>query len=471
MKHPSAYRGLPVVVLGLARSGVAVAKLFHEHGAIVTVNDRKPRSSCPEADELEALGISVVCGGHPAGLIHEGVALVVKNPGIPYSIDPVERARVLGIETVTEVEVAYHICRAPMIGITGSNGKTTTTTLTARMLEEAGLMPIVAGNIGRALTEAALSAGEDNRMVVELSSFQLKGTRDFRPTIACLLNVYETHLDYHGTMDDYVASKLKLFANQSESDTAVLNWDDPVCRKAMQQISAAVVPFSIREELDFGVFTSPPLAGGSGEGSRIVYRDRQGQLHPIMAAAEMGIPGSFNVENALAAAAMALASGVPAEVIAKVLKQFRGVEHRLEYVRTVGGVEFYNNSKATNPAATIKSIEAFTQSVVLIAGGLDRGMDYMELLPAFQRQVKGLVVIGETRDKIRKVAGLAGLTNVKTVDTGEQVQDTVAEAVRAAYAMAAPGDVVLLSPACASWDMFPSYEERGSMFKQSVHNL
>lgn len=472
MDYPQNYRGRQVVILGLARSGVAAAKLFHDKGALVTVNDKKERELCPEADELEALGISVVCGGHPTGLIHEGISLVVKNPGIPYSVEPLRRAAQLGIEVVTEVEVAYHICKAPMICITGSNGKTTTTTWTGLMLEAGGLKPIVAGNIGRALTEAALEAQADNHMVVELSSFQLKGTRTFRPRIGCLLNVYETHLDYHGTMEDYVESKKKLFANQTTEDTAVLNWDDAVCRRVSEELKSRVLPFSVKTELTYGLFVSPPF-GTEGEDKEgmIVYRDHEGAVHPIIPVKELGIPGKHNVENALAASGMALVSGVSIEVIARVLKEFHGVEHRLEYVAAKKEVLFYNDSKATNPTATIKTIESFSQDIILIAGGLDRGSDYMELLPAFQRQVKGLVALGETKEKIAGVARLASMSQVKTVDTANTLQDTVAEAVQAAFAMAKPGDVVLLSPACASWDMFPSYEERGRMFKQTVHNL
>jgi UDP-N-acetylmuramoylalanine--D-glutamate ligase len=464
MKHPAEYHDKQVVILGLARSGVSVAKLFHQLGAQVTVNDKKERSECPEADELTALGISVVCGSHPDTLIHSGVALVVKNPGIPYTVTPIRQAEKLAIEVVTEVEVAAHICKAPIIGITGSNGKTTTTTLIGLMLTEENLTPIVAGNIGRALTEAALEAEASNWMVVELSSFQLKGTEDFRPRIACLLNVYETHLDYHGSMEDYIASKAKLFANQRPEDTAILNWDDPECRKMIPQIRAKLLPFSMKEELPHGVYLH-------ADNQSIVYRDEAGSLHAILPAKEMGIPGSYNVENALAAAAAALTVGVKPATIAHVLRQFRGVEHRLEFIRELDGVTFYNNSKATNPAAAIKSIEAFDQGIVLIAGGLDRGSDYMELLPIFKERVKGIVTLGETSEKIGRIARLAGISSIKSVDTAKDAADAVSEAVQAAWGMSEAGDIVLLSPACASWDMFPSYEDRGRMFKESVHNL
>ncbi|MCC2684195.1 MAG: UDP-N-acetylmuramoylalanine--D-glutamate ligase [Paenibacillaceae bacterium] len=466
MNHPRDYRGKKVIVLGLARSGVAVAKLFHTYEALVLVNDRKDRQSCPEADELESLGISVICGSHPSDLIDADTALIVKNPGIPYSIDPLKKAAELGLEVVTEVEVAWHICPAPIIGITGSNGKTTTTTWIGRILEEQGLQPIVAGNIGVPLCEAAQEAEPDNKMVIELSSFQLKGTRDFRPRIACLLNVYETHLDYHGTMEDYIESKAKLFANQTPDDIAVLNEDDEACRRLKPYISARIFPFSYSSALDYGVY----LEAGE-QGRCIVYRDHEGSRHEILPTSQLGIPGEYNIENAMAAAAVAIGAGASTETIARVLQQFRGVEHRLEFVASIAGVDYFNNSKATNAVATVKAIEGFDRPVVLIAGGLERGLDFRELAPFFTTTVKALVTLGETREKLAALAREAGLANVKTVDTGSNAENTLDEAVKQARAFAEPGDVVLLSPACASWDMFESYEERGSMFKRSVHNL
>lgn len=464
MKHPQEYRGKEVVILGLARSGVAAAKYFHQTGALVTVNDKKERSACPEADELTALGISVICGSHPDSLIHEGVSLLVKNPGIPYTVKPIRQAEELRIEVVTEVEVAYRISEAPIIGITGSNGKTTTTTLIGLMLAAEELSPIVAGNIGRPLTEAAADAKASDWMVVELSSFQLKGTQAFKPRIACLLNVYETHLDYHGSMDDYVASKAKIFQNQTPEDTAIINWDDPTCRSLLPEIKAKLLPFSMKETLEHGIYLDQTT-------QMLVYSDIEGAKHSILQAKEIGIPGSYNVENALAAAGAALTAGVKPDTIADVLRKFRGVEHRLEFVRDMNGITFYNNSKATNSAASIKSIEAFDRKIVLIAGGLDRGSDYMELLPVFRERVKGIVTLGETKEKINHIAELAGISSIETVDTANNAADAVHLAVQKAWAMSEPGDIVLLSPACASWDMFPSYEDRGRMFKESVHNL
>ncbi len=461
-----------MVVLGLAKSGVQVAKVLHERGAVVTVNDKKERDQSPEASELESLGISVICGGHPDDLIHEGVSLVVKNPGIPYSVPPVQKALELGIEIVTEVEVAYRICAAPMIGITGSNGKTTTTTWVGKMLDAAGMNPIVAGNIGTPLCQAAQEAGGDNWMVVELSSFQLKGTESFRPKVGALLNVAETHLDYHGGMEDYVASKARLFANQESEDTAVLNWDDPVCRELVPYIKAGILPFSMTEELVQGIFVRPSYVPDTEDDLErvIVYRDYSESETEIAKVSSIGLPGRFNVENALAACGIAIAAGADPAVLAEVLASFRGVEHRLEYVAEKAGTAYYNNSKATNSKATTMALGSFKQPLVLIAGGLDRGSDYLELLPVLEG-LKGIVVMGETRDKLAKVAAVAGVKHIISVDNGDSAAAVLQKAVREASALAEAGDVVLLSPACASWDMFTSYEERGRIFKEAVHNL
>lgn len=473
MNHPATYRDRRVVVLGLARSGVSVAKVFHALGAEVIVNDKKERELCPEADELTALGISVLCGYHPDDLVTSETALLVKNPGIPYTASPVQQAEAHGVEIVTEVEVAYWLSAAPIIGITGSNGKTTTTTWIGELLGEAGLKPIVAGNIGTPLCEAAVEAKEDNWIVAELSSFQLKGTSSFRPRIALLLNLVETHLDYHGGMEDYVASKVKLFANQTPDDIAVLNWDDATCRALVDQVTAKVLPFSLYTRLDNGVCIEPPFeAGNDTEVPRvIVWRKEDGSEKVILPVDELGIPGRHNAGNALAAIAACLAAGVEPDVMVPALKQFNGVEHRLEYAGEVKGVKYYNDSKATNPTATIMSVGSMSAPIILIAGGLDRGSDYMELLPVFRDRLKGLVALGETRGKLAKVAELAGLTNLRLVEPEDDAESTLRKAVQEAASLAEPGDVVLLSPACASWDMFKSFEQRGRIFKESAHTL
>ncbi|GGN96495.1 UDP-N-acetylmuramoyl-L-alanine--D-glutamate ligase [Saccharibacillus kuerlensis] len=475
MEHPKKYANREVVVLGLARSGVSAAKTMHGFGANVTVNDRKPREDSPEAGVLEELGISVICGEHPDDLIHPGVALVIKNPGIPYSAPPVARALELGIEVVTEVEVAYQLSAAPMIGITGSNGKTTTTTWIGNMLEAAGLKPIVAGNIGTPLCDAALQAPDDSWLVVELSSFQLKGTQDFAPRIACLLNIAETHLDYHGSMEDYTSSKAKIFENQTPQDTSIINWDDPFCRELVPYLKGKVLPFSMTEELTLeGVYVSPSglLEGEDNLIDRsIVYRDAAGEVHTIIRIADIGIPGSYNTANAMAACAAAIAAGVSPEALKEPLAGFGGVEHRLESLGEIGAIHYYNNSKATNSKATLTALSAFERPVVLIAGGLDRGSDYEELLPALQSKVKALVTLGETREKIAGVARRAGVEHIKVVDPAGDSAETLIRAVDEARQLAEPGDTVLLSPACASWDMFASFEERGLLFKQAVRSI
>ncbi|WP_138751920.1 UDP-N-acetylmuramoyl-L-alanine--D-glutamate ligase [Paenibacillus sinopodophylli] len=479
MNHPASYEGRRVVVIGLARSGVSVAKVFHQFGAEVVVNDMKSRDLCPEADELTALGISVICGYHPDDLVTEETALLVKNPGIPYSSPPIMRAEELGVEIITEVEAAYWLSPAPIIGITGSNGKTTTTTWIGSILDAAGLKPIVAGNIGRPLCEAALEAAPDQWIVAELSSFQLKGTSAFRPHIALLLNIAETHLDYHGDMDDYVNSKVKLFDNQSEDDIAIINWDDPECRAISEFLAAEVIPFSLYEKLDSGIYIDPPFVRDEGitedeadtDSRQIVFKQADGVETIILPVSELGIPGVHNAANALAAIAASIGAGVALEQLLAPLREFNAVEHRLEYVREVDGVKYYNDSKATNAVATTIAVRSFASPIILLAGGLDRGSDYMELEPLFRDKLKALVTFGQTSEKLSLVAEKAGLARVEIVEPNEDAESVLRQAVKQAAAIAEPGDIVLLSPACASWDMFASYEQRGRIFKDSAHTL
>lgn len=483
MKHPSQFKNEKVVVLGLARSGVSVAKLFHQLGAIVTVNDRKTREQSPEAGELEALGIEVICGYHPDNLVGQDTALLVKNPGIPYQAPPIVAAQQLEVEVVTEVEVAFWLSKAPIIGITGSNGKTTTTTLIGELLSAANLNPVVGGNIGLPLCEIALEVTEQQWIVAELSSFQLKGTAAFAPRIALILNLAETHLDYHGDMQDYVKSKAKILENQNDDDIAVLNWDDAVTRALLAECKGRSFPFSIYETLDQGVYIDPPfpaivegepLPNAAEEAAirSIVYRLAPEQpVQLLMPLNRLGIPGRHNVANAIAAVAACLMAGAEPGALIEPLEQFRGVEHRLEYVRHHRGVTYYNDSKATNAIATTMTIRSLSAPIVLIAGGLDRGSDYMELLPILRNRVKGIVALGETRTKLEQVAKAAGLDCVKIVEPKASAEQTLDAAVQLAAQLAEEGDIVLLSPACASWDMFSSYEQRGSMFKQSVHTL
>ena len=454
MKNADIWSGRRVVVLGMARSGVAVAKCLHELNAKVLVNDLKPREACPEAEELEKIGIPVICGSHPDDLIHDEVEWLVKNPGIPYDAKPVVQALEKGIPVITEVEIAGRLSDAPMIGITGSNGKTTTTSLVGEMLTKSGIQNQVAGNIGQALTEVVRHNPENKWLVAELSSFQLKGTRQFKPDIAALLNVYPAHLDYHKDMDDYIASKMKLFINQTSEDVAVLNWDHPKCKSLACQIESDIWWFSRMSEVPKGVFIREGMVT-----ARI-----GDEAEPVIPVKEIALRGEFNLENVLAATAISLAAGAKTSAIGEVLKSFRGVEHRLEYVATINGVRFYNDSKATNPQAAFKALDSFDEPVVWIGGGLDRGTDFKELIPVLQKRAKALIAYGQTKDILTKRGADAGLKEVHGVDCLE-------EAVKQAFELAEPGDVVLLSPACASWDQYTSFEERGSIFKETVHSL
>ncbi|WCK53086.1 UDP-N-acetylmuramoyl-L-alanine--D-glutamate ligase [Aneurinibacillus sp. Ricciae_BoGa-3] len=460
------FAGKKIVVLGLAKSGVAVAKLMKQFGATVTVNDKKPREEAAGVEELERLGIPVICGYHPDDLLDESVDLVIKNPGIPYTVAPVRAALALKIPVITEVEIAYLLSDAPIIGITGSNGKTTTTTLVGEILREATLSPVVAGNIGTVLSEQAVTVTSDQILVAELSSFQLKGTRDFRPQIACILNVYDAHLDYHKTKEDYIHSKFNLLVNQREEDIAVLNYDNEGTCSAAAYTKAAILWFSVKEEIAQGSFVKDgfvvfkkPAAGP--------LQDKLAdspEVERIIRVEEIALPGGHNLENVLAAVSIARAAGASAQAIAHVLRSFAGVEHRIEFVAEINGVKYYNDSKATNPAAAIPALRAFKEPIVLIAGGLDRGIDFKELVPLLKEHASGLVVYGQTAEILAKRGTEAGIKIIKRVDN-------VRDAVASAHLIAHPGDVVLLSPACASWDMYKSFEERGSIFKESVHKL
>lgn len=448
-------KGKSIVVLGLAKSGLAVSGLLVQMGAKVTVNDQKPEHELKGVDELRKLGITVITGYHPEDLIHEGIDLVVKNPGIPYTSSPIQTALHLHIPVITEVELAFAWSKAPIIGITGSNGKTTTTTLVGQILEVAQKHPIVAGNIGTVLCEKAQSARSDEILVAELSSFQLKGTDQFRPQIGCLLNITPAHLDYHGTWEDYIQSKAKLFANMGEEETAVLNADNEGCLQVAEKLNCPIAWFSRKKQVENGAFV---------KGGYVYFQQTQQLPEKIIAVEQIAMPGSHNLENALAAVSICKSLGVENQAICEVLARFQGVEHRLEFVALYNGIKYYNNSKATNTEATIKALESFKEPIILIAGGLDRGFDFMEMVPLLKDYVKGLVAYGQTKEKFMNIGQLAGLNYLSSVDN-------VKEAVKTATQIAEPGDIVLLSPACASWDMYSSFEERGSIFKESVHKL
>lgn len=449
MKQINDYRHQKILVLGLAKSGEGAALLLHKLGAFVTVNDKKPFTENVAAQSLLEQGITVICGEHPVELLDEGFELIVKNPGIPYTNPMIERAEELGIPIITEVELAFQVSEAPFIAITGTNGKTTTTTLIFDILKEAGKRPLIAGNIGTVASEVAQIATSDQTIVIELSSFQLMGIKTFHPKIAILTNLYEAHLDYHGTNEAYVAAKSLITSNQTSDDFLIFNGNQAEVKKVSQQTAASLIPFS----------TKTPQKRGAYVGAGYVYF----QEEKIIAVEEIALPGEHNLENILCAVAAAKLSHVDNEAIRKVLTSFVGVKHRLQYVGEKQGRQFYNDSKATNILATTYALQSFDQPIILLAGGLDRGNDFDRLIPVLSH-VKALIVFGETAEKLIEAGRRAGIKNIHRVAHVEA-------AVPVAFDQSEEGDVILLSPACASWDQYPTFEVRGDAYIAAVEKL
>jgi UDP-N-acetylmuramoylalanine--D-glutamate ligase len=452
MESVEQYRNQKVLVLGLAKSGMNAARLLHKLGAFVTVNDKKDFDNNPDAQELLSDGIKVITGGHPLSLLDEDFKVVVKNPGIPYTNPIVAGAIEKGIPVITEVELASQILSGELIGVTGTNGKTTTTTLISMMLNQrqnAG-KAYVAGNIGVPASAVAQKAQATDTMVTELSSFMLCGIQTLHPHIAVLTNIYSTHLDYHGSRANYIKAKMRITMNQTADDYFVVNWDSEEWRGLSEQSKAQVVPFSRQDKTTTGAYEKD---------GNLYFKDEL-----IMAAKDIKIPGDHNVENALAAIAVAKIEDVPIAGIVQVLKTFSGVRHRTQYVETYEGRQFYNDSKATNIVATEMALKGFDQPVVLLAGGLDRGNTFEKLAPALKDHVKTLIVFGETAQKMADAGKLAGIKDIEFSENCET-------AVPTAWKLSAPGDVIMLSPACASWDQYPNFEIRGDRYIKAVEDL
>jgi UDP-N-acetylmuramoylalanine--D-glutamate ligase len=449
LKHITKYQHKKILVLGLAKSGVSAATLLHKLGAFVTINDKKPLSENPEAQGLLEQGITVICGDHPVDLLDEGFELVVKNPGIPYHNPMVERAIEKGIPIITEVELAYEISEADFIGITGTNGKTTTTTLIFEMLEKGNNKPLIAGNIGTVASDVAQVAENHNQIVIELSSFQLMGIEAFRPKIAVLINLYDAHLDYHRTRPEYFEAKSFITKNQKADDYFIVNYDQEEVMNIARLSQATIVPFSTKQFLDNGASVKDGWVFFNGE--------------PIMERSEIVLPGDHNLENILSAIAAAKLAGVDNRAIQNVLSTFAGVKHRLQYIGEKHGRKFYNDSKATNILATQNALAAFSLPVILLAGGLDRGNEFDELLPAFKK-IKALITFGQTAEKLERVGKEAGIKTIIRVDNVEK-------AVPIALDLSEADDIILLSPACASWDQYKTFEVRGDIFVNAVHKL
>ncbi len=449
MKNQNQFKGKNILVVGIAKSGEAVSRLLHRLGADITVNDAKPYEQNEQAKELETLGIRVICGAHPLSLLDEPIDFIVKNPGIPYSNPLISEAEKRGISIITEIEIASKIAEADIIAITGSNGKTTTTTLIVEMLKESRFEPLVAGNIGTVACEVAEKATKKNVIVMEVSSFQLQGTETFHPKIAILLNLSDAHLDYHGTKEAYVHAKGKIYSNLSEEDYAIVNLDSMEVVTTSEKTRAKKVLFSVSKQLEQGVFV---------KNHDIYYNNEK-----VVSTTDIALPGKHNLENILAAVAAAKLMGASNQRIRQVLQTFTGVKHRLQYVATINERKFYNNSKATNITAAQTAVHAFEEPIVLLAGGLDRGNSFDDFIPALKK-VKAIVTFGQTEEKLIEAAKKAGVETILRADNVES-------AVPLAYESSAKGDIILLSPACASWDQYKTFEERGDKFIEAVCTL
>lgn len=450
-------RGKRVLVVGAAKSGIAAAHFLLEQGARVSLSDKRPLEQLPEAREL-AGEVKLESGGHTCATF-TAQDLVVVSPGVPADLAELAAAREAGVAVIGEVELASWFLKGRILGITGSNGKTTTTALAGKILESAGFHATVGGNIGSPLTSFIPSSRPETIHVVELSSFQLETISEFRPHVAVVLNVTPDHLDRHATFEGYASAKSRIFANQTEADFAVLNADDAVCRNFAGRTRARVFWFSRAGEVEAGTFV---------EDTDVVFRgplpgpDPRLWTQTMLGVDEIPLKGAHNVENVLAAVCAAALLGADQQLVQAGVRAFRAVEHRLEYVTTVGGVEFYNDSKATNVDATIKAIEAFPGNLLVILGGQDKGSDYHPLRPLLARRARYALLIGAAADKIAGHLGEA----VPLVRSG-----TLDAAVREAFRLSRAGDVVLLAPACASFDQFQNYEHRGRVFKELVAGL
>ena len=442
------------LVVGMAKSGIGAAKLLSRDGWNVVINDKKSEIEGLQ-EALEGISVEWRLGEDPIGLLG-GASLIVISPIIPMTVPFVVEAKRRGIEVVSEIELGYRYSRAEFVCITGTNGKTTCTALTGEMFQNGGRHTFVLGNIGVPITEHALETRDGDVVVAETAGLQLEGNVLFHARAAGVCNITEDHLDHFGTMENYIAAKCKIFDHQTQEDIAVLNYDDAIVREMARLTPAKVFYFSRKEEVPRGCFL---------RGDMVVYRDEAGE-YPLLRADEIKIPGGHNLENAMLCSLLALGMGISADAVRDTLRTFPGVEHRIEFVREFDGVRYINDSKGTNPDSTIKAIQAMTRPTVLILGGYDKHSDFHELFEHFHgSSLKAIVVLGATKQKILDTARDTGYLGYCHA-TG-----TFADAVSCARTIAEPGDAVLLSPACASWDMFDNFEQRGRVFKEIVNRF
>ena len=445
-------KGKNVLVFGAGISGIAAAEVLRDQGAAVRLADGQDRSHIKAKDELGAIEgkVELALGCQDESLL-AATELLILSPGISIHHPLVKAAQSRDIPVWSEIELAGRLCQAPILAVTGTNGKTTTTTLLGEMMHTTFAEVVTGGNIGTALSKEVQHVTPAGRVVAEISSFQLEGIHTFHPHIAVILNLTPDHIDRHGSFEGYGAAKEKIFANQTGEDFLVLNADDPAVRNMATRAKSRICFFSRQRELSEGAFVA-------GDVIRLRWN---GHEESVCAIGEMKLFGGHNVENALAACAVAYLAGVSPARMAGVLRTFSGVEHRIEPVATIADVKYYNDSKATNPESSIKALEAFAGHVILIAGGRDKNTDLTEFMRLVKEKVDLLILIGEAAERFAAAARDAGYG--KVIRAG-----TFAEAVEIAHKTAKPPQVVLLSPACASYDMFDNYEQRGRIFKEMV---
>ena len=445
-------RGKKISVFGMARSGMALAKLLKSLGATVFLTEKKSEESLSsEITELKNSGIDYETGGHTEEAIEHKDYLII-SPGIPSDLPILIEAQNKGIPIFSEIEVAYWLSEAQIIGITGSNGKTTTTTLVGEILKEDGREVKVAGNIGVPFSSVVQEVSSRGVIVLEISSFQLEKIEEFKPKVSAILNITPDHLDRYPDMKSYIDAKLRIFENQTEDDFVVLNWDDPVTSNLAPLSRAKSLFFSTKSELKVGSYVK----------NGIIVFQLNGKAEEIIPVEDIGIKGPHNLSNACAACAISAALGVKRDSMEKALRSFKGVEHRLEEVATIDQIRFVNDSKATNVDSVFYALQSIKEPIFLIAGGKDKGGDFTKLRGLVKSKVKGLILLGQAKEKIKDALG-------DLVPT--YIVESMQEAVELGFKKADKGDCVLLSPACASFDMFKDYEHRGRVFKEAVLNL
>jgi UDP-N-acetylmuramoylalanine--D-glutamate ligase len=444
-----------ILLVGLAKTGVSTIKHLDKLGANIIVNDIKNKETLSEIlKELDDLSnVEYILGYHPENV--DDIDMAVVSPGVPLDLPFILKLKSKDIEIIGEVELAYRLSNKPMfIGITGTNGKTTTTSLVGEIFKEANVDTYIVGNIGNPVIDTVGIANEKSVLVTELSSFQLESIDTFKPKVSAILNFTEDHLNRHHTMQNYIEAKARILMNQNSEDFCILNYDDEKVRELSDKVKAKKIFFSRKKQLEEGIYLDTDNNIVIDINDKIVLLNKE----------ELSLPGNHNLENCMAAIGISYVSNVDIEVIKGVLKTFAAVEHRQEFVRNLNGIMFVNDSKGTNPDSTIKAIQSYKRPIILIAGGIDKQSDFNELLEVAKENVKALVLLGETAPKIESIAKEKGFERIYKVKN-------MKEAVNTSYEIADKEDVVLLSPACASWDMYKSFEVRGNDFKDNVHNL